>query len=307
MPFQFPPAMFGIFPVIRFSQSAAVLLLVGLVVSAGCQWLSPRSSTTTPLVSSPVPQEVYGHLPKMNEPDRYEAFRPVMPELFAPPILVQESLVQESPKIEPQLVIADQSDIVSDVAQFNIDELNRRIIELEAQLEEARQIPPPVNFLDLPLPDVLPEEKKEVRMTRSLPIINKRGVNVYADESNYVRIEVSDKFLFMPHTWQLTAEGEETLRVIAAELRAFDSQSILDIEGHTDSLMGDPNNPMQKHEISTEKTKIIMDFFVNALRWDTAQIGTSSFGRNRPIADNGTPEGRARNNRIEIVIRNGNE
>jgi len=238
-------------------------------------------------------------LPRIDEPNRHEAFRPVMPELFTPPMLAPEPS-----KIEPQPVVADQLD----VAQLKVDELNRRITELETQLEEARQIlPPHVNLLDLPLPDMLPEEKKEVRMTRSLPIINKQGVNVYADESQDARIEIADKFLFMPNTWQLTAEGEETLRVIVAELRAFDSKSILNIEGHTDSLMGDPNNPMQKHEISTVKTKVVMDFFVNALRWDAARIGTSSFGRNRPIADNGTPEGRARNNRIEIVIRNGSE
>ena len=301
--------MFGIFPVIRFSQFAAVFLSVGLVASAGCQWLSPRSSTTTPLVPPPIPQEVHGHLPKIDEPDRHEAFHPVMPELFAPPILAQEP-----PKIEPQPVIAAQSEIVSDIAdlaQLKIDELNLKITELEAQLERTGQVPLPVNLFDLSLPDALLEEKKEeVMMVRSLPIINKQGVNVYADETQHVRVEVSDKFLFMPimpNTWQLTAEGEETLRVIAAELQAFDPQSILKVEGHTDSLMGDPNNPTQKHEISTVKTKVVMDFFVNVLRWDAARISTGSFGRSRPIADNGTPEGRARNNRNEIVIRNGKQ
>jgi len=285
--------MFGIFSVIRLPQSAAVLLTVGLVAFSGCRSVPPKSSSPpTPLVAQQI------HLPKIDATDPYTAFRPIMPEQFLPPIPVQEP-----PKSEPSPHIAAQPN----VAQSKIDELNQKIAELEMQLEEARNTPPPVNLLEQPLSDVPMAENTEITTVQSLPIINEQGVSVYADESQHVRIEIADKTLFMPNAWQLTADGEETLRTIAAELRAFDSQSVLDIEGHTDSLMGDPNNPMQKHEISSVKTKVIMDFFVNALRWDASRIGTSSFGCNRPIADNETQEGRTKNNRIEIVLRNGSE
>jgi chemotaxis protein MotB len=206
-----------------------------------------------------------------------------LPEEFTqpPPVL--------PPKSEPPQDTASQ-------AKFN--ELNQRIAELEALLTEARNAPPPVVDHDA----LLPREKTEVKSTIPLPIINKQGVHVYADELKKVRIAIMDKSLFMSNTWQLSAEGEETLRTIAAEIRAADAQTILDIEGHTDSLMSDPNNPMQKHDISSTKSMAVMKFFVDALRWDAARIGTSSFGRSRPVADNGTPEGRARNNRIEIVV-----
>ena len=301
----FFPAMFGTFSVIRFSQSAAVLLTAGLAAFAGCKCMSPQSSTVpiTPPVSVPqfspqIPP------PKMDESDQYSAFRPIMPELFTPPMPVLEPQTRQLTTSETN---SEGITMPQNAALSKIDELNRKIAELEKQLEEARQAPPPAAVDNLLVSDMPIESMPEVRPVRSLPIINKQGVNVYADESQRVRIEVSDKVLFMPNSWQLTTEGEETLRVIAAELRASYGKSVLDIEGHTDSLMGDPNNPMQKHEISNVKTKVVMDFFVNALRWDTARIGTSSFGRSRPIADNGTPEGRARNNRIEIVIRDGEE
>jgi len=294
--------MFGIFPVIRPLQSfvaqfAALLLVIGLVAFSGCRVLSPRPSPIPP-VQPPVV-----HLPNIDESNPYAAFRPIVPEIFTPPMIVQEPPSIEPPRIELQPEII----VVQSTEQSKIDELNQRIEELETQLEEARQAPPPTNLIESSLLDVPPVEPTPIRTMRSLPIINREGVNVYTDESQYARIEIADRFLFMPNAWQLTAEGEETLRVVVAELRAFDSTSVLDIEGHTDSLMGDPNNPMQKHEISSIKTKVVMDFFVNSLRWDAARIGTSSFGRSRPIADNGTPEGRARNNRIEIVIRNGGE
>ena len=299
-----PLVMFGTFSVIRSSQFVALLLAVGFIASVGCQCLSPKPSTT-PISPPPVAPQILP--PKIGEPDPYTAFRPItlMPEQFTPPLLTQEP-----PKIEPSPEIISAP---SNAAQSTIDELNRRITELEVQLEEAQSavaqqpLPPPKIVDNLLSSDLLSVEMPGGRTARSLPIINKQGVNVYADESQHARVEVPDKALFMPNAWQLTTEGEEVLRVIAAELRAFDSKSVLDIEGHTDSLMGDPSNPMQKHEISSVKTKAVMDFFVNVLNWDTSRICTSSFGRSRPIADNGTPEGRAKNNRIEIVVRSESE
>jgi chemotaxis protein MotB len=185
--------------------------------------------------------------------------------------------------------------------------LNRKISELEAQVAEARQNPPVVLVADdLKEPDVLPTNRENAEVKR-LPIINRPGVTVRSDELQRVRIAVMDKSLFMSNSWQLSEEGEETLRAIAAEIRAFNPKVDVDIEGHTDSLMNDPKNPMQKHDISTTKAKTVMDFFVTTLRWNAAQIGMSSFGRSRPVADNGTPEGRARNSRVEIVLRDRGE
>jgi flagellar motor protein MotB len=287
--------MFGIISVIRFSRSAAVLAVFGLALS-GCRCLSPQYSTPSP---TPVAPDV--HVPKMEVPDPYSAFRPIMPGQIVHPLPAPLPSVQEPLKIEPQ-IIESRTETV-DLSK--IDELNRRISELEAQLVEAWKapLPPPVAA------ESLPPQAQQVETTtmKNLPIINREGVHVSSDESHNIRIEVMDKTLFMPNSWQLSAEGEETLRVIAAEIRASDFKAMLDIEGHTDSLMSDPNNPMQKHDISSAKAAAVLNFFMNALRWDVARIGTSSFGRSRPVADNGTPEGRSRNNRVEIVVRNKNE
>lgn len=300
--------MFGIFSVIRFSQSAAVLLSVGLLTFAGCRCLSPKNSTPAPspvLVNQlPVTQASEIHSPKTYEPDKYSAyaaFRPIIPEEFwrrtpAQPLPASQPSEVESPKEEP----APDIDV-----QSTIDELNQKIADLETQLEEAKKVPPPIPYFppDSPQSDPLPIEKKETGILNNLPVINKPGVTVYRDDSQDLRIVIADTALFVPNVWQLTAVGEETLRTIAAEIKAADAKALVEIEGHTDSLIGDPSNPMQKHEISSVKTRAIMDFFVDALRWDSVRIRTSSFGHSRPVADNETPEGRAKNNRIEIVVR----
>ena len=318
--------MLDTFPIIRFSQSAALWLTVGLVTFAGCRWLSPKNSTTpysnTPAAVPPRvglpemaipqigPQTASQPGQKADEPDIYSAFRPLMPEELRRRIPVKSTAASVPPKTETSNpatgnpASGNPASGNSDIAfQSKIDELNQRIAKLEIQLEEAKKMPPQTISSVSSASGSESAEKKESKF-KTLPVINKPDITAYWDESQNVRIEVADKALFMPDAWQLTAEGEETLRMIAAEIRATDAKAFLDIEGHTDSLMSDPNNPMQKHDISTVKAKEVMDFFVNTLRWDITRIRTSSFGRSRPVADNGTPEGRARNNRIEIVVQN---
>ena len=286
--------MFDKFSVIRFSQSVALLLSVVLLASAGCRILSPKSSPQQP--PNPPPIIATTPPPSIVEPDPYSAFRPITTEPFVPP-LPQPEIISELPRLELNPDTA---------AQSKIEELTRKITELEAQVEEATKRPPVVENYP-PEPDTLLTPPMEIAEVQKLPLINKPGVTVSSDKLQRVRILIVDNVLFMSNTWQLTAEGEETLRTIATEIRAFDPKADVDIEGHTDSLMGDPNNPMQKHDVSSTKAMTVMDFFVTVLRWDAARIGTSSFGRSRPVEDNGTPEGRARNNRIEIVLRGRNE
>ena len=270
-----------------------MMLMVVPIGFTGCQCLSQKSSPPVPPSVVPVPStEIFSTT--VEESERLSSFRPIMPGQFAPPMPVQTIPVQESPKNESLPNAATQS---------KIDELSQRIAELETQLAEAKKSPPPVLAENIPLI----AEKTEVKPVEKLPIINRPDVYTTSDELQNVRIEVTDKALFMENTWNLSAEGEETLRTIVAEIRASDPKATLDVEGHTDSLMSDPNNLMQKHDISSTKAMAVMNFFINALRWDAARIGTSSYGQSRPVADNGTPEGRARNNRIVIVVREGNE
>ena len=336
-----PPDMFDIVSVNRLFRFAALVLATlvlaaALLAQTGCRTLPSKSSTTSPTptpisMTLPVPgaatptSPVHSLQPASTE--HYSAFRPIIPDEIAVYNPAVSTPAEPNPTVSTPIVPAPKcavADPQTTALQTTISELNRKITELEMQLEETKReagplpipVPPPIPWEDL-MPDIAPKmESSEPLPTetlptetlpndhpvRPLPIVNKRGVQVYGDESRNIRIEIIDKALFVPNTWQLSAEGEEILRTVAAEISASDPDALIDIEGHTDSLMSDPNNNMQKHEISTAKTRAVLDFFVASLRWDASRISTSSFGRNRPVADNGTPEGRARNNRVEIVV-----
>ena len=76
-------------------------------------------------------------------------------------------------------------------------------------------------------------------------------------------------------------------------------RSELIIEGHTDSHGGDELN----QKLSQERAESVKQYMVNAMRIPTYRLIATGFGETRPVASNETASGRARNRRIDIVIK----
>lgn len=95
----------------------------------------------------------------------------------------------------------------------------------------------------------------------------------------------------------LTPESTMTLRElaeIAAECPAFR----IEIEGHTDAEGTDERN----QRLSDRRAKAVADFLIRE-GVDGKRLSTVGYGATRPIADNNTDEGRARNRRIEFIVK----
>jgi outer membrane protein OmpA-like peptidoglycan-associated protein len=72
------------------------------------------------------------------------------------------------------------------------------------------------------------------------------------------------------------------------------------VEGHTDSQGKAEDN----HTLSVNRANAVRDYLV-AHEIAADRIAAIGFGEERSIADNSTPEGRANNRRVEIVIKPG--
>ena len=95
----------------------------------------------------------------------------------------------------------------------------------------------------------------------------------------------------------LTRDSTETLKElaeIAKECPAFK----IGIEGHTDSEGTDERN----QRLSDRRARAVAEFLAReGVRAD--RMSAIGYGATRPIADNATPEGKARNRRIEFVVK----
>ena len=95
----------------------------------------------------------------------------------------------------------------------------------------------------------------------------------------------------------LTSESNATLQQVAALLKN-DAALTLAIEGHTDSTNTDAYNL----DLSTRRANAVVAWLTQH-GIESARLKAVGYGRTRPIADNGTPAGRAINRRVEISKR----
>ncbi|MXN79593.1 OmpA family protein [Burkholderia sp. 4701] len=70
------------------------------------------------------------------------------------------------------------------------------------------------------------------------------------------------------------------------------------VAGYTDNT-GDPDSNLQ---LSTARAEAVRDWLVDASRIPATQFAIQGYGVTRPIASNDTPDGRARNRRVEITL-----
>ena len=102
--------------------------------------------------------------------------------------------------------------------------------------------------------------------------------------------------LFAFNKADLSAQAGPRLDKLANFLKQFPDRKLL-IEGYTDSVGGDSYN----QELSERRAQAVRDALVQR-GVDTGRITARGYGKAHPVADNATPEGRAMNRRVEIVI-----
>ncbi len=110
---------------------------------------------------------------------------------------------------------------------------------------------------------------------------------------------VNDGVLFAPGDAALQPAGVEVLQLVLANLRAIPND--LSIEGHTDDRPISTTRFPSNWELSTARATSVLRF-LESQGFPADRLSASGYGDTRPIADNATPEGRAANRRVEIVI-----
>ena len=78
--------------------------------------------------------------------------------------------------------------------------------------------------------------------------------------------------------------------------------NLLRIEGHTDNVPINSSQFSSNWELSAERGVTVLRYLSEIGGLPVSRLAQAGFADTRPIADNGTPEGRALNRRADIVI-----
>jgi chemotaxis protein MotB len=153
--------------------------------------------------------------------------------------------------------------------------------------------------------------KAEVQVANNYSALNQQlSAQLRGDQAeivelqNQLKVTLVDSVLFPEGDWKLHATGERVLAKIAPTLAGLKDQQIV-VQGFTDNV---PIGPALRArfpsnlELSTARANDVARFLTEK-GVPQSMISTQGFGEERPVASNDTAEGRAKNRRVEIVIK----
>ena len=108
-------------------------------------------------------------------------------------------------------------------------------------------------------------------------------------------VNMSD-VLFDTAKYTLKPDTKISLAKVAGILQAYPGLK-LQVEGYTDSIGGDEYN----QKLSENRAGAVRDFLVSQ-GVTMNNISATGYGKNDPVADNGTAQGRSQNRRVNLVV-----
>lgn len=115
-------------------------------------------------------------------------------------------------------------------------------------------------------------------------------------------IRMSNSILFDSGTANIKADNSSSLSTIGTLLNSM--PNYIRIEGHTDTLPISNTKFKSNWELSVLRATNVAEILIADAGIKPERISVLGYGEFRPIADNSTAEGRAKNRRVDIVIMN---
>lgn len=119
----------------------------------------------------------------------------------------------------------------------------------------------------------------------------------------YARITMNGALLFESGSSDIRDEAMPLVEKVSKILERYDKNTI-DVEGHTDNVPIHNDRYENNNVLSMYRALSVADYIRGHTNLDDSLIKSSGRGDYIPVADNGTPEGRARNRRVEIKVYN---
>lgn len=226
----------------------------------------------------------------------------------------------ENTKIElaetQQRAQATEDDLNSQIAVLNakIAELEKKQAGLEDELEEANGNLQMYESKHGSLEERLKSTKGELEELRKAREKTRKQLAQFRDIANKFAsmvesgklsvkirdgkmvIELTSNVLFDSGSTKIKEEGQASLTELGAVLQQIENREFL-IAGHTDDVGQEAANWVLSTNRAVEVVKFLQSSGV-----DPTRLAAAGYGEYAPIESNDTPEGKAQNRRIEVIM-----
>jgi chemotaxis protein MotB len=178
-------------------------------------------------------------------------------------------------------------------------EENQRLEKLKKELQDRSNR---VNELEKVISD------KDAAMSALKDAISKaltdfegKGLTV-EQRHGKVYVSMENKLLFSSGSWAVGTEGRRAVQQLGSVLGKNPDIAVL-IEGHTDNVPFQGNGSIVGNwDLSTKRATAIVSILRENAAINAENLTAAGRGEFAPIATNDTPEGKAKNRRIEVIL-----
>ncbi|MCW5960192.1 MAG: OmpA family protein [Pyrinomonadaceae bacterium] len=143
-----------------------------------------------------------------------------------------------------------------------------------------------------------PRERLEEKF-RSNPVLSSK--TSMSQTSRGFVVSLSEAGFFAPGDAAVSAEAKQVLDEISSSIN--ETEFSIRVEGHTDSVPISNSKYPSNWELSTARaSSVLIRLMENGIAPE--RLSAAGYGGFQPVADNSTPEGRAKNRRVDVVILN---
>ncbi|WP_397364408.1 OmpA family protein [Olleya sp. R77988] len=176
---------------------------------------------------------------------------------------------------------------------------NARLQQLKNQLESRSQ-----RVADLE--SIIAAKEAEMTTLKnaiSSALTDFEGKGLTVEQRNgKVYVSMENKLLFQSGSWAVGTQGRQAVQQLAVVLGDNPEIAVL-IEGHTDNAPYSPNGNIKDNwDLSTKRATAIVSILQENANIKADNLTAAGRGEYTPIASNTTPEGKAKNRRIEVIL-----
>ncbi len=187
-------------------------------------------------------------------------------------------------------------------AKQDLRDSEKRAVEAQAELDKQAAVKATKEKADADLQkqqaeiakakqDLIDSEKRTADALAALA-----AITAVKEEERGLVVTLSGSILFRSAKSALLSSAQVKLDQVAKALLAVRARNLI-VEGHTDSQGSESYN----QGLSLRRAEAVRDYLVQR-GYPADRIQAHGKGEGSPIADNASPEGRANNRRVEIVI-----
>ncbi|NUY80299.1 OmpA family protein [Flavobacterium sp. MAH-1] len=144
---------------------------------------------------------------------------------------------------------------------------------------------------------------KKLKETLSKALNSFEGKGLTVEQKNgKVYVSMENKLLFSSGSWAVGSEGRRAV-VEVGKVLGVNPDITVQIEGHTDDVKYQGSGQISDNwDLSTKRATAIVNILMENKSINPGNLTASGRSEYSPIAGNDTPEGKAKNRRIEIIL-----